>query len=327
MPLESPATGGSKVIGVSQHDGIPIGELARRTGTAIKTIRYYSDIGLLPEAGRTSSGYRRYDATAATRLAFIRTLRELGVGLAAIRDVLGQQASVAEVAAAHAEALDSQIRILRMHRSVLRALAHRKPTLQEVDLMNRIAKASADERHRILTDFLDHVFDGLDVNPRFEQMMRSVKPDLPDDPTPEQVDAWVELAELLADPDFRDRIRGMAQRQAADPAPSGTEPESWQRLAALVADRGGAALDAGVDPESAAADPVLDEIVGAFADQSGEADDAAFRGRLLDQVRSGTDERAERYWQLLAVINGWPPVPSTTPAWRWVEAALHARAG
>jgi len=39
----------------------------------------------------------------------------------------------------------------------------------------------------------------------------------------------------------------------------------------------------------------------------------------------GTDARAERYWQLLAIINGWPPVPATVPAWEWLIAALRRR--
>lgn len=39
-----------------------------------------------------------------------------------------------------------------------------------------------------------------------------------------------------------------------------------------------------------------------------------FRTRLLATPESGTDRRAERYWQLLAVVNGWPPIPSVVPA-------------
>lgn len=41
-----------------------IGELAARTGLPVKTIRYYSDIGLRPESGRSRGGHRRYAADA-----------------------------------------------------------------------------------------------------------------------------------------------------------------------------------------------------------------------------------------------------------------------
>ena len=41
---------------------LSIGEVGRLTGLPVKTIRYYSDIGLLAAASRTDAGYRRYDA-------------------------------------------------------------------------------------------------------------------------------------------------------------------------------------------------------------------------------------------------------------------------
>jgi DNA-binding transcriptional MerR regulator len=306
---------------------LSIGELARLSGVPVKTIRYYSDIGLLPADGRTGGGYRRFGAGATGRLAFIRTLRELGLGLDTIRGVLDQRSSLAEVATAHADALDSQIRILRLHRSVLRALAQREPTLQEVARMNDIARASAADRQRILDDFLGHVFGGLTVNPGFERMMRGVRTDLPDDPTPEQVDAWVELADLLADPDFRASVRGMAERHAADPdmvagRTGARDGADMRALGNVVLEKAGGALSAGVDPTSRAAGPVVDGIVAAFAGSDAEAADPAFRAKLLATIESNTDERAERYWQLLGTINGWPPFPTAVPAWRWLEAAL-----
>jgi len=303
-----------------------IGALARRTGLPVKTIRYYSDQGLVPVAGRTSAGYRRYDEAAAARLALIRTLRELGLGLAPIRRVLDRQAELSDVAATHAEALDRQIRILRMHRSLLRALAARKPDLDEVERMNDIARASAAERRRIQDEFLDHVFGGLTVNPQFEQMMRRARPDLPDDPTPEQLDAWIELADLLSDNDFRATVRRMAEQHAADPEmvagrrDARTSPEVGARVTELA----GAALDAGTAPDSAAARPIVDEIVGVFAAHDGRADTPEYREWIRTAIGGGADARAERYWQLLAVINGWPQVPTRVPAWEWLAAALAA---
>lgn len=67
---------------------LSIGALARRTGTKVQTIRYYEQIGLMPEPGRTEGGQRRYDAAALDRLAFIRHARELGFGLDAIRELI-----------------------------------------------------------------------------------------------------------------------------------------------------------------------------------------------------------------------------------------------
>ncbi|MFW5833957.1 MAG: MerR family transcriptional regulator [Pseudomonadota bacterium] len=65
-----------------------IGSLARRTGTKVQTIRYYEQIGLMPEPGRTEGGQRRYGDAALDRLSFIRHARQLGFSLDAIRELL-----------------------------------------------------------------------------------------------------------------------------------------------------------------------------------------------------------------------------------------------
>jgi len=103
-----------------EDDGpmLSIGELARRAGLPVRTIRFWSNAGVLPPAARTGGGRRLYDAACVARLELIVTLRELGLGLADMRRVLGGQASIAEVAAVHLQALDAQIRALRLHRAV-----------------------------------------------------------------------------------------------------------------------------------------------------------------------------------------------------------------
>ncbi|HEY8479030.1 MAG TPA: MerR family transcriptional regulator [Spirillospora sp.] len=300
-----------------------IGELARRTGLSVRTIRFYSDAGVVPATSRTAAGYRLYDVEAVARLELVRTLRDLGVDLGTIRRVLAREIGVSEVAAAHAEALDVQIRTLRLRRAVLRAVAKRGSGPEEIELMHKLARLSDEERRRIITDFIDETFAGLEVNPAFEQKMRSALPELPDDPSPEQVDAWVELAELVRDPDFRASIRRMAEAQAADVA-GGTHPEDPARLGQMTGERITAAIAAGIDPRSEEARPIVDELVAAYAEAYGTEDDADFRRELLRRTEVGTDRRAERYWQLLAIINGWPAWPERTPAFEWFAEALRA---
>jgi DNA-binding transcriptional MerR regulator len=107
---------------------ITIGELARRTGLALRTLRFYADRGLVAPADRSEAGYRLYDEDAAARVALVRTLRELGVDLPTIRRVLARELSLMDVAAAHAAALDAQIRVLRLSRTVARRAARRQST-------------------------------------------------------------------------------------------------------------------------------------------------------------------------------------------------------
>lgn len=65
-----------------------IGALARSTGCAIETIRYYEKIGLLPSALRSTGGHRIYDENHKSRLIFIRQNRELGFPLQDIRELI-----------------------------------------------------------------------------------------------------------------------------------------------------------------------------------------------------------------------------------------------
>jgi hypothetical protein len=224
--------------------------------------------------------------------------------------------------------------VLRVRRAVLIAIASGEVGGQELRTVTRLAHISDDERKRIVEDFLDEVLGGLEIEPGLEARLRGALPELPDEPAPEQVEAWIELAELVRDPDFRTRIRAMAEAGAAErsegDAPGG---DAMRAAAALVAERGGAALEAGIAPGSEDAEAIVKEIVAAFggepiaggADRADRSSDPAFRAELADRFEQGADPRAERYWQLLAVINGWPPVPTTMPAWQWTIAALRAR--
>lgn len=65
-----------------------IGELAETVGTSTKTLRFYEEQGLLPQADRTFSGYRDYAADAIARVDFIHRGKAAGLTLAQIRDIL-----------------------------------------------------------------------------------------------------------------------------------------------------------------------------------------------------------------------------------------------
>jgi MerR family mercuric resistance operon transcriptional regulator len=111
-----------------RHDGIAIGELSRRTGSKIETIRYYERIGLLPSPDRQGR-YRRYAATDIRRLTFVRRARELGFTLDEVRallllssaDGLSACAEVREISATHLADVRARIADLRAMERVLTA--------------------------------------------------------------------------------------------------------------------------------------------------------------------------------------------------------------
>lgn len=109
------------------HAAIAIGELSRRTGCNIETIRYYERIGVLPVALRRGR-YRSYDAADIRRLAFVRRARELGFPIEAVRTLLaladGGSASCAQardLAAAHLGEVRAKIADLARMEQVLSA--------------------------------------------------------------------------------------------------------------------------------------------------------------------------------------------------------------
>jgi MerR family transcriptional regulator, mercuric resistance operon regulatory protein len=72
----------------SRGESVSIGELSKRSGVNIETIRYYERIKMLPTPARTASGRRVYGPAERRILAFIRRSRDLGFTLEEIRALL-----------------------------------------------------------------------------------------------------------------------------------------------------------------------------------------------------------------------------------------------
>ncbi|MFF1924698.1 MerR family transcriptional regulator [Streptomyces sp. NPDC058221] len=304
---------------------LSIGELARRTGLSVKAIRSYSDRGIVPPAGRSPAGYRRYAPEDVAALRLVRTLRELGIGLSAIREVVERETPLPEVAAVHAEALAVQIRVLHLRRAVLTAVARRGSTPEEMELMHRLAGLSEDERRRLTDDFLDAVRGGLDPASGIAGVLRSMTPELPADPSPEQTGAWVELAELSQDPEFRALMRRSVGQHVTDRAEAAS-PVPGRHPEAVIRDHAGPALAAGIDPASPQAASVVAAVTADCARLFRAPDDGELRRLLLARADTANEPRRERYLQLLAVINGWPAPTPLAPALDWFGRAVRALA-
>ncbi|WP_405141238.1 MerR family transcriptional regulator [Sphaerisporangium sp. NBC_01403] len=299
-----------------------IGQLSKLSGLPVKTIRFYSDVGVLPEQSRTPAGYRVYGESDLARLELVRTLRDIGVDLATIRS-LGER-DLRQVLALHLRTVETQLKALQRTRAVLRATLDRGDT-SEADLrrLNTLGRIGAAEREAMMDSFVAEVGGGIRAREQWLTRLReAMVPELPAEPTVEQLDAWLELAELLSDDDYRTSLRRQSddfwQRRERDGEPGQT---SWDETNEAVTEMVLAALDEGVEPGSAAAGPILDRVVSLLATMHGETDGPEFR-RSLSRGYEEHDPRAVRHWELVAAIQNTPWPHPQTLAHAWIAEAL-----
>ncbi|EAQ04587.1 Transcriptional regulator [Pseudooceanicola batsensis HTCC2597] len=101
-------------------------DLARLTGCNLETIRYYENVGLMPDPPRTASGHRRYGAPHVERLNFVMRARDLGFTMEEIRGLLSLVdrgshtcAEVERMGRHHLDVVRAKIRDLQMIEAVL----------------------------------------------------------------------------------------------------------------------------------------------------------------------------------------------------------------
>ncbi|WP_282606832.1 helix-turn-helix domain-containing protein [Pelagibius sp. Alg239-R121] len=112
-------------------ESFTIGQLSRETGCKVPTIRYYEQIGLLPEPGRSAGNQRVYGQQHLSRLAFIRHSRELGFSQAEIRQLLELSdhpdqpcAEINAIAQKHLDEVNHRISRLESLKAELERMVH-----------------------------------------------------------------------------------------------------------------------------------------------------------------------------------------------------------
>lgn len=117
-----------------------IGQLAERTGVSTKAIRYYEDIGVLPEPERATNGYRRYTPAAADRIQFIQDAQSAGLSLLEIQAILELRDSgestcghVIDSLEMHLAEVDRQMEDLKRTKARLTAIIERARVLDPAD--------------------------------------------------------------------------------------------------------------------------------------------------------------------------------------------------
>lgn len=296
-----------------------IGELSRRTGVPVKTLRFWSDEGLLPPATRSESGYRLYAEGATLRLELVRTLRDAGLGLEAIKKVLRNDSSLADAlrlqlaaVEAHAAALQ---RVAAALRAALRGGNPSESDLRRVCTMTRLSNA---ERKNVLERYYEGIADGVPADsPWRKALAEASKPELPDNPTPEQLDAWLELSEVLSDEAFVARQRRLV-REAAEAKLDMVKLRAANVEAARAAAR---ARTSGASPSSSAGRAVVEGFVASIADAAGKPIGESLRRSIYERYVP-YDPRHVRYWELVAIMTGQAVAPGSSADWSFIADAV-----
>lgn len=300
---------------------LTIGELAERAGVTVKTVRFYSDRGLLPESGRSAGGHRRYGPEALDRLRLIRSLRGLDLSVSEVGRVLaghdgdGPDDVLEDVITGRLQVLGPQLAALRWREASLRLLRDCDPG-ERAERLRLVGALSVPPSTASMARFWRYW-----LPPRLPARVVSAfldqaVPHLPDDPTPAQVWAFARMHALVSG-----NCSGSVR-----PQPAVHLPDRGYRPAVLYDGLGeayalaSAELRAGRPPRTG---EVLDCFVSVYAMSRGTRDTPAFRRLLGRQLAA--DPRIDEYWQLTAELStppGAPPEPNPGSAHDWLCAAL-----
>lgn len=308
---------------------LTIGEVARRTGVPVKTLRFYSDEGLLPPADRTASGYRLYGEDDLARLARIRTLRDVGLDLATIRAVLAGTTSLDQALHRRLRMVETEIVALRQVAAALRATLRPRPAgeavpagtdVRDLERLRAVTRLTGEARRSVIEGFFEDVTAGVPVDRDWlQQMIDMSVPLLPDEPSREQLDAWIELCELLSDQDFVASLRS----HAAEVWTADFDLAAGQRAIDEATGAARGAIDRGLDPTAPEAAVIVERFAHAYAAALGRPPDRAFRDWLVAHYRD-RDPRTVRYGELLAVLRGEPAQAGPSEEWSWLIEASRA---
>lgn len=100
-----------------------VGELAAEAGLTVRTLHHYDRIGLVHPAERSSTGHRLYTAGDVERLYQVLALRQLGLGLDQITDLLTGTVAMPQVLSAHRDFLAAQLAATQDLHALVAALA------------------------------------------------------------------------------------------------------------------------------------------------------------------------------------------------------------
>lgn len=297
-----------------------IGELSKRTGVPVKTIRFYSDQGVLPPAEVTDAGYRRYATPDVIRLETVRTLRAAGFDIATIRNVLNRDLDPHEAYRLQIEAISMQERTLRRQRGVLERMLAADETSGQADRSRALALLTSAERSAFLRNQFDAGMQDIQVDEAWwSGFLAAAIEGIPDDLDDVQLAAWIELVEMTSEPSFAEAINRTAQPFWNELLPgSAMDTEAWQHHQRAVVDRAREAVRAGIHPDSSAGQ----DIIQRWTQDLASVIDPHRVQQLLTHMVETHDPRLAHYWRLITTVKRMTWDRELQQASDWMLAAI-----
>lgn len=304
-----------------------IGELARRSGVSVKTIRHYSDVGVLPPSRITEAGYRMYSGEERSRLELIRTLRAAGFGLADIGVMLEDKSEIPDAIRLQLETVDFQLRNLRRRRRLLESALEDNEVAEESypDRAHALGLLEAREREAFLAEHLEKGLERTPVdNETKTEFWRAIVSGMPEELNEEQLAAWTELAQLASDDSFLEALRKQTNPVSTS-AEEDFDPAGWNEAMKAALDEAKLAVRGSVAFTGKSGQRVVRNWIENSARAMGERNHTRFAEWLLSHHEHTYEPRMERYWKLIAILKQWEYDPAVAKAYGWLIEGLRWR--
>lgn len=295
-----------------------IGEVSRLTGVPVKTIRYYADVGLLPPAEVTEARYRLYGTEEVWRLGLIRTLRHLDFSVAEIRQIISGNLSIPDAITLQLDALETQVRHLERVRAILKNAAVRADdpelSLEHLHDIGEALAVEARDRQRFVAEKLRAAIVTENAPEGWrnrEAYLRGIGLNLSEELSPDQATAWIELVELVNDPNFFVKMQSRVAPFWETVRAREIDPDWWQEQMESISNRALAAIEQGEVPEDTTVQEIVADWVVLFAWVTEQQPTPEFTRRLAEEVPTWFEnEESRKLQELLTRLNsdgGLPP--------------------
>ncbi|HEX4202646.1 MAG TPA: MerR family transcriptional regulator [Ktedonobacteraceae bacterium] len=303
-----------------------IGAVAKLTGVPIKTIRYYTDINLLPATHRTQARFRLYSTEAIWQLQLIRVLRQLAFSLEEIRAIIGGNLSVSTAIDWQLDAVAHQIHQLQRVQEVLQqAKETRHQPEQSIQTLYELGLALSEnvaERSHFVTEKLHALVEQANLPEEWRHhLLDHFTWQSPATFTTKQIAAWTEVVHILNDPAFTEEALHLNSPTLHQSTSQMNIAEYNQQALILIQQAQSAALK-GEPLESESVQTLLRNWIRLIAASTQQAMTPAFLHELSVQLSTSSSERMQRFWTLMALLSGREAPPSYKEGFDLLAAGL-----